>query len=304
MTQPIVYLNGEFLPADQAKVSVLDRGFIFGDGVYEVIPAYGGHLFRLDQHLDRLENSLAGVRMDNPYSRAGWTRILEETVARNRDIGGDASSDDPATGDFSVYLQVTRGVARRDHGFPPDTAPTVFVMCNPLTRLPAEMHERGVSVITLEDIRWQHCHIKAITLLPNILLRQTALDEGAAEAILLRDGLVTEGTTSNVFVVREGRITTPPTGPRLLPGVTRDLVVELTRDHGLDCREADITLADLQRADEIWLTSSTKEVLAVTRLDGETVGDGRPGPVWQRVYRLYQDYKQMLRRLGRAEANH
>lgn len=285
LSQPIVYLNGAFLPADQAQVPVLDRGFIFGDGIYEVIPAYGGHLFRLDPHLARLENSLAGARMDNPHDRTDWARLLEETVRRNRD----------ATGDSAVYVQVTRGVARRDHGFPADTPPTVFAMCNPLPPASARVQAGGVGAITLEDIRWQYCHIKAIALLPNILLRQTALDKGSAEAILVRDGLITEGAASNVFMVNDGQLTTPPTGPHLLSGITRELVIELARDHGLPCHETDFDASALRQADEIWLTSSTREILPVTHLNGQSVGDARPGPVWQRLYRLYQDYKQHLR---------
>lgn len=284
--QPIVYLNGEYLPADTACVPVLDRGFLFGDGIYEVIPAYGGHLFRLGPHLDRLDNSLGAVRMDNPHSRVEWAHILNAVLRRNRDSGED----------HALYLQITRGVAHRDHAFPPDTPPTVFVMCTPISALPETLRTDGVSAITLDDIRWQHCHIKAISLLPNILLRQTALDAGAAEAILIRDGLVTEGAASNVFIVRNGCITTPPTGPRLLPGITRDLVVELARRHGLDCREADIDLTALRDADEIWLTGSTREILPVTRLDDAPVGTGHPGPAWQQLYRHYQDYKQALRR--------
>ncbi len=288
MSQPIIYLNGAFLPADQAQVPVLDRGFIFGDGLYEVIPAYGGHLFRLDPHLARLENSLAAARIDNPHSRTDWAHLLEETVRRNHD----------GTGDSAVYMQVTRGVARRDHGFPADTPPTVFIMCNPLSPLSASVQAEGVDAITLEDIRWQYCHIKAIALLPNILLRQTALDEGAAEAILVRDGLITEGAASNVFMVNGGQITTPPTGPHLLSGVTRELVIELARNHALICHETDFDASALHQADEIWLTSSTREILPVTHLDGRSVGSARPGPVWQRLYRLYQDYKQHLRRTG------
>jgi len=284
MSTPIVYLNGEFLPADEAKVSVLDRGFVFGDGVYEVIPVYGRHPFRLDQHLDRLERSLAGIRLADPLGRERWREVLEELIRQNA-----------GEGDLSVYLQVTRGVARRDHGFPDGVQPTVLAMCNPIAPLDPEVAEHGVAAITLDDIRWQYCNIKAITLLPNILLRQQALERGAVEAILVRDGLVTEGAASNVFVVREGVLYTPPTGPRLLPGITRDLVVELARDNDIDCREQDIPGEALREAEEIWLTSSTKEIVPVTRLDELPIGSGRPGPLWQRLYAIYQDYKRALR---------
>lgn len=285
MNTPIVYLNGEFLPADQAKVSVLDRGFVFGDGVYEVIPAFGGHLFRLGQHLDRLDRSLAGIRLENPLPRAQWISVLEEVVRRNQ--SGSA--------DLSVYLQITRGVAKRDHGFPPGVPATVLVMCNPIGPLPAATLEHGVAAITLDDIRWLHCNIKAITLLPNILLRQQALDSGAVEAILIRDGIVTEGAASNVFMVKDGVLRTPPVGPRLLPGITRDLVVELAHANGIPCDEAEFRVADLRAADEIWLTSSTKEILPVTQLDGAMVGTGTPGSLWRRMFDLYQDYKSTLR---------
>ena len=280
----IVYLNGEYLPAEEARVPVLDRGFIFGDGVYEVIPAYNGKLFRLDEHLQRLDDSLTATRITNPYSNTEWRTILETLLEKNGD------------GDQSVYLQVTRGIAVRDHGFPEKITPTVFVMCTPLKPVDNQVRKQGVCAITLEDTRWKHCNIKAITLLPNILLRQEAVDAGCAEAILIRDGLVTEGAASNVFVIRDGRITTPPKGRQLLPGITRDLVVELANKHGLDCVEEDIPAATLTQADEIWLTSSTREILPVTRLDDQPVGDGRPGPVWAKMFAIYQDYKQALRR--------
>lgn len=279
----IVYLNNEFLPADQACVPVLDRGFIFGDGVYEVIPAYGGRLFRLDEHLQRLANSLAAVRIPNPLSNDGWTTMLNELVAQN------------SANDQSVYLQVTRGSAQRDHAMPEIVVPTVFAMSNPLLPVSQEIREQGVAAITLDDIRWQRCHIKAISLLPNILLRQEALDQGAAEAILIRDGVATEGAASNLFVVTDGTLTTPPTGPFLLPGITRDLILELAAANDIPHREKDIHRNDLQSADEIWLTSSTKEILPVTQLDGKAVANGQPGPLYQRMLTLYQDFKQQLR---------
>ncbi|MAT65776.1 MAG: D-amino acid aminotransferase, partial [Gammaproteobacteria bacterium] len=209
---PTVFLNGEFLPHDQARVSVMDRGFLFGDGVYEVIPAYGGHLFRLQPHLQRLDNSLQAVRIPNPYTEPQWQGILEELVGEN------------AGTDQSVYLQVTRGVMeRRDHAFPLDLKPTVFAMSNPIPEPDPALAEHGINAITLDDIRWQSCHIKAITLLPNVLLRQQAVEAGAAEAILLRDGEATEGAASNLFIVHDGMLVTPPKGPLLLPGITRDL---------------------------------------------------------------------------------
>lgn len=277
-----VYLNGQFLPAREAKVSVLDRGFIFGDGVYEVIPVYGGRLFRLPHHLDRLDHSLLGIRLANPLGHPAWQELLEKLVELN---GG---------GDQSLYLQVTRGVAKRDHSFPPDTEPTVFAMSNPVGEVPDHLRQ-GIAAVSMEDIRWKLCHIKAIALLPNILLRQQAVDAGAAEAIMLRDGFVTEGAASNVFIVNNGVVLTPPKSNLLLPGITRDLVVELCQHNGVPCVEGAISEAQLRSADEIWLTSSTKELIPVTRLDDSPVGLGQPGTVWQQLIALYQQYKQAFR---------
>lgn len=282
-----VYLNGEFLPALEAKVSVLDRGFIFGDGVYEVIPVYGGRLFRLQHHLDRLDNSLEGIRLANPLTHRQWQAILEQLVEEN------------GAGDQSLYLQVTRGVARRDHSFPPDTEPTVFAMSNAVGPVPPGLRE-GIAAVTVEDFRWKLCHIKAIALLPNILLRQQAVDAGAAEAIMLRDAFVTEGAASNVFIVNNGVVLTPPKSNLLLPGVTRDLVVELCQQNGVPCVEGAISEMQLREADEIWLTSSTKEIIPVIRLDDLPVGGGKPGAVWQQLIGLYQDYKQAFRE-GKVE---
>jgi D-alanine transaminase len=289
-----VYLNGTFEPLEEARISILDRGFLFGDGVYEVIPAYGGRLFRLEPHLERLQGSLDGIRLGNPLSREAWREVLEELLRRNRD------PDDPRD-DQSLYLQVTRGVApKRDHAFPAQERPTVLAMSNPIPAPAPELAQRGVSAIRLPDSRWQHCHLKTITLLANVLSRQQALDAGAGEAILVRDGLANEGAASNLFVVSAGVLRTPPKSAKLLPGITRDLVLELARQHDIPCREEDIPAADLDQADEIWLTSSTREILPVTDLDGKPVGAGQPGPLWQRMTRLYQDYKDAVRS-GRAE---
>ena len=279
-----VYLNGSFLPDDEACVPVLDRGFIFGDGVYEVIPAYGGHLFRLEQHLERLDNSLAGIRLENPMSHAKWSEVLNEVIQRN------------ANGqDQSVYLQVTRGVAKRDHAFPDQVEQTVFVMSNPMGAVPDTLMQNGISAITHEDIRWRYCHIKSIALLPNTLMRQAARDAGAAEAILFRDDQITEGAASNVFIVKNGTILTPRKDECLLPGITRDLILEIASDAGLACNEADITIEQLRDADEIWVTSSTKEILPVTQLDRTPVGDGTPGSAWRDMLDRYQQHKKLLR---------
>lgn len=288
MSDKQVFLNGEYVPISMAKISVLDRGFIFGDGVYEVIPAYGNKPLRLEEHFSRLANSLSAVRIDNPYTDQQWAEIIDRLLQQYQ-------------GDQSIYLHITRGVAPRDHGFPPDTAPTVFVMCNPITPVNPTYLEKGIAAVTLDDIRWQYCRIKSIALLPNILLRQEALDNNAIEAILIRDGHVTEGSASNMFIVKDGIIKTPPHSDQLLPGITRDLLVELAREHAIPCQEVEITLPELFAADEIWLSSSTKEVLPITMLDDKPVANGLPGPIWQRMYQHYQDYKQHLREQSKVD---
>ncbi|MCX4188375.1 D-amino acid aminotransferase [Methylophaga sp. OBS4] len=275
-----VYLNGEFMPAEQAKVSVFDRGFLLGDGVYEVIPVYDGLPFRLLQHLQRLQRSLNGVRMANPHTDDEWTSIIARLVTEN---GG---------GDQAVYLQVTRGVAARDHVFPEGVEPTAFVMSNHIKPLPASYKTEGVKAITVADIRWAQCDIKAITLLPNSLLRQQAEDAGAQEALLIRDGYLTEGSASNAYAVIEGVIYTAPKDEKVLPGITRDLVLELANKAGLPYLEQAVTEQQLNEASEIWISSSTREVLPVTTLNNKPVADGKPGPIWQQIERLYQRYKR------------
>lgn len=275
-----VFLNGEFVAADQAKVSVFDRGFLLGDGVYEVIPVYAGRCFRLEGHLLRLQNSLDGVRMANPLSDLDWQSMIEALVERN---GG---------GDQSVYLQVTRGVAPRDHVFPKNVTPTAFAMSNPLQPVPESYKTKGIAAITVPDIRWQNCHIKAITLLPNSLLKQQAQDAGAQEALLIRDGYLTEGSASNAYAVIAGQIYTAPKDEKVLPGITRDLVLELAAKANIPVVEQAVSEQQLRDADEIWVSSSTKEVLPVTTLDGAAVNSGLPGEVWKKMDKLYQQYKQ------------
>ncbi len=276
---PIVYLNGEFLPLSQAKVSVLDRGFLFGDGVYEVIPVYGGRPLRLAEHLERLGKSLSDIRMEPPLAAEEWAAIFNSLIQ-----GGH---------DQQIYLQVTRGVGtRRDHAFPPGIAPTVFAMCTPIAPIPAA----GVKAITVQDIRWQWCHIKAITLLANVLQRQQAVEAGCAEAIMVRDGYAIEGAASNLFAVVEGVLLTPPKGTDILPGITRDLVVEIAQANAIPLQERKISLAELNQAEEVWMTSSTREVLPIVELDGRKVGNGEPGPVWVRMNALYQRRKELLRK--------
>jgi len=281
----IAYLNGDYLPVEEANISVLDRGFIFGDGVYEVIPVYGGHLFRLEQHLQRLSNSLSGIRLDNPLTDSQWQKVLKEVVKRNNNDGADQS----------IYLQVTRGPALRDHAFPDKISQTVFVMSNPMLPVNKEKLNNGVVAITHEDIRWRYCHIKSIALLPNTMMRQVAREAGADEAILNRDGKITEGAASNLFIVQDGKIITPAKDKCLLPGITRDLILEIAADAQLNYSEEDVSPEQLQNADEIWLTSSTKEILPVTLLDGKPVGDGKPGPCWKDMLDRYQKHKQRLR---------
>jgi len=280
----MIYLNGEFMPIEEARVPVLDRGFIFGDGVYEVIPVYSRHAFRLPEHLRRLQASLDAIRLDNPHDAAEWTRLVRRLIELNE------------AEDQSLYLHVTRGVARRDHAFPRGVAPTVFMMSNPLVTPPQAQVEQGVCAITAPDNRWLRCDIKAIALLPNVLLRQLAVDAGCVETVLIRDGMVTEGAASNIFVIREGVMLAPPKNHLMLPGITYDVVLELAAANGMPHEVREIAEAELRGASEVWLSSSTKEVLAITRLDGQGVGDGRPGPLFQRMYALYQEYKNRVMR--------
>ena len=277
----IAYLNDEFMPLEDVRISPLDRGFLFADGVYEVIPVYAGRLFRADAHLQRLERSLEAVRIDDPLGRGRWRELLGEIVERN---GG---------GNQAVYLQVTRGVAPREHAFPDGIAPTVFVMTR---KLEGDPPARGLHAVTRADIRWSRCDIKSVALLPNVLMRQDAGESSASEAILIRDGMLTEGTASNVFVVDERGLRTPPKSAHILGGITRDLLIELAAGADLECREEPVSEAELRGAGEIWVSSSTKEVLPVVQLDGRPVGDGAPGPQWRRMHALFQDFKQRLMR--------
>ena len=286
----MVFLNGKLLPLEEAKVPVLDRGFIFGDGVYELVPVYSRVAFRLDEHLSRLERSLGETRIPNPYSRAQWREIVYRLV--------DAQPFE----DQGVYFQVTRGVAKRDHSFPKDAEPTVFMMSNPLVTPPRDIVQRGAPAVTAQDNRWLRCDIKSISLIGNCLLRQISAEAGAAETILFRDGKLTEASASNVFVVSRGIILSPPKSHLILPGITYDVVLELAREHGLPIELRDVTEAEVRGADEIWVTSSSKEVLPIVTLDGKAVGAGRPGPVFARMYQLYQDFKQKVMRAGKREA--
>ncbi len=280
----LAYLNGRFQPLEQVSISPLDRGFLFADGVYEVIPVFNGRLFRLTEHLQRLHNSLDAIRLPVSLGLEDWARLLEDLANRN---GG---------GDLSLYLQVTRGASPiRDHPFPAASIhPTVFAMVSPLKPYPAAVYRDGLAAITLEDIRWGACQIKSIALLANVLARQQAMDRGAADAILVRDGYLTEGTASNVFLVMAGVLLTPRRDQRILPGITRDLVLELAQRHGCPCREEDLPATALESAEEVWFTSSTKEIVPVTTVNGRRIGTGAPGPLWRRMMDLYQAYKRAV----------
>jgi D-alanine transaminase len=283
----MIFLNGGFMPVEEARVPVLDRGFIFGDGVYELVPVYSRVPFRLDEHLSRLERSLAAVRIRNPYSRAEWRDIILQLIAKQ------------AFDDQGVYFQVTRGVAKRDHAFPKDAVPTVFVMSNPLVCPPKELVEGGAAAVTAVDNRWHRCDIKSISLIGNCLLRQVSADAGAVETILFRDGKLTEASASNVFVVRGGLILSPPKSSLILPGITYDVVAEIAQAAGLPIEFRDVAEAEVRGADELWVTSSSKEVLAIVTLDGKSVGGGMPGPVFHKMYGLYQEFKRKVMRAGK-----
>lgn len=281
---PTVYLNGHFLPLEEACIPVMDRGFLFGDGVYEVIPVYSRRPFRLGQHLDRLQDSLDGIRLANPHTPGEW----EDLILRIVEL---AESDDQG-----VYLQVTRGVGPRDHAFPKIIRPTVFILPLVLSPPPAELVATGVAAITAADNRWLRCDIKATSLLPNVLLRQLSVDADCAETLLLRDGLVSEGSASNLFVVVGGQLLAPPKSNLMLPGITYDVVLELASTLGMAPAVRDIQEHELRHAAEVWITSSTKEVLAVTTLDRQPVGTGLPGPLFRRIHAAYQDYKHTVMR--------
>lgn len=283
-----VYLNGRFLPLAEAGISPLDRGFLYGDGVYELIPVYSRRPFRLEEHLQRLQATLAGIKLANPLTTEGWQAVVLQLIET-------APWDDQ-----SIYLQVTRGADnKRDHAFPPASVPpTAFAFASPLVTTPAEVRATGVSAITVADQRWARCDLKVISLLANILARQEAVDQGCAEALLIRDGYVKEGAASNVFVVKDGLLLAPPKTQLMLPGITYDVIVDLARAHGQALEVREIRENELRTADEVWMTSSTKEILAITTLDGQPVGTGKPGPVGERMWQWYQDFKNTVMRKG------
>jgi len=275
---PICYLNGRYLPLASATISPLDRGFLFGDAVYEVIPVYGGRPFRCREHLDRLARSLAGIRMPAPIEHAGWVDIFHELIERNAARGKDVY----------IYLQASRGGEDgRNHAWPEGLAPTLFAYLSPLEPLSDVLLERGVAAVTAGDTRWARRDIKSTALLANVLLKKLAQDAGVFETILLEDGLLTEGSSTTVHVIRGGVLHAPPNGAHILPGTTRDVVTELAARIALPCVVGPITESELRGAEEIWLSFSTRGVLPVTRLDGAPVGDGKPGPAFRRIYAAF-----------------
>ncbi len=273
----LVFLNGNYLELKDAQINVLDRGFTFADAVYEVIPVFNGCIFRMEEHMQRLDNSLAEIYMDNPLSVEQWLSIFNKLI------------ESVAVPNQSIYLQVTRGVTDRDHDIDLATEQTVFVMSRPLQN---KQESGGIKAITHEDIRWSCCQIKATTLLASVLLRHRAKQRGAKEAILVRDGHITEGAASNVFLVKDNVVLTPPKNNEVLPGITRDLIVELLASGHIDFSVEMLPEKLLSVADEIWVTSSTWEIMPVIELDNVMIGDGTPGPVWQQLQQLYQDYKK------------
>lgn len=282
-----VFLNGQFLPMEEAKVPVLDRGFIFGDGIYELVPVYSRAPFRLEGHLARMERSLSEVKIPNPYSRAEWTRLIGELIERQ-------SFDDQG-----VYWQITRGVARRDHSFPKGVQPTVFMMSNPLVSPSKEVVENGAKAVTAQDFRWHRCDLKTISLIGNCMLRQISFEAGAIETLLLREGKLTEASASNAYIVKDGVIATPPKDNLILPGITLDVVFDIVKRGNLPIEVREITEAELRGADEVWVTSSSKEIVAVVELDGKPVANGKPGPVFRKAWQHYQDFKNEVMRSNR-----
>jgi D-alanine transaminase len=279
----LAYLNGNYQPLAETQISVMDRGFLFGDGVYEVIPVYARKPFRLHEHLQRLQNSLAATRMANPHSEPEWEAIIARLTE-------SADSDDQ-----QIYLQVTRGAAPvRNHAFPEGVVPTVFAMTDPLLPPAPELLIAGTAAVSASDIRWLRCNIKATSLLANCLLRQLAVDAGCAETVLFRDGILTEGAASNIFVVKDGMLLAPQKNHLMLPGITYDVILEICRQHDIPCTVRDITEAEVRNADELLMSSSTREVLPVVQLDGRTIGTGRPGPAAQRMAAYYQDFKRTV----------
>ena len=285
MSEKKVYLNGNFVPIWQASISVLDRGFLFGDGIYEVIPVFGSNLLRVDEHLQRLERSLSRISLENPFSESDWKEKFDQLLEYN-----------PGN-DRAIYLQVTRGAyEKRDLKIQPGFEPTVFMMTLDVVPVDIDVLRNGIETVTIEDFRWSACDIKSTSLVANVMLRQQATQYGVIDAILIKAGNVTEGTASNIFIVKDDVLITPPTGRNLLPGITRDLVLELASENGIETEIREIAAAELRQVDEIWLTSSTREIAPVVKLNDRLVGEGKAGSLWHKMINIYQEYKRQLRK--------
>jgi D-alanine transaminase len=279
----IVYLNGDYLPQEKATISIMDRGFLFGDGVYEVIPVFNGQFFGFAEHIARLEKSLHAIQMQNPHTVQEWKIIFETLLIKNNKI----------TGNHSCYCQITRGAdVSRSHTFPDNLKPTVAAFLLPFKTQTIEQLEKGFSAITSDDTRHRNCFIKAINLLPNILQMQKAKVAGAVETILIRDGEVSECTSSNIFIVKDNQLITPPLSDNILTGVTRQLIIKLARENQIDCVEMIITPDMLKNADEVWVTGSVKEICPIVTIDGHVVGTGKVGPLWKKMVALYEAQKR------------
>jgi D-alanine transaminase len=279
---PICYVNGAYVPLREARISPLDRGFLFGDSVYEVLPVFKGRMFRFREHFDRLARSLAEIRMPSPHTHEQWLALLEELIRRN------------GASDMYVYVQVTRGMEfGRNHAFPERVTPSVFAMAAPLPALTQELRATGLRAITVEDFRWGRCDIKTTALLANVLMKQQAADADAHEALIVRNGEVLEGASSSVFVVLQGAVFTPPNSRRILPGTTRDTAIELV-EGGAPVRIRPISVEELRAANEVWIAAATRDVVPITSIDGQPVGDGRPGPVWRRMSAAFDALRERL----------
>ena len=293
MSEPIpalpCYLNGEMSTVRDAKVSVLDRGFIFGDGVYEVVPAYEGRPFRFQEHMARLDRSLGEMRIRNPMDRAGWRKVVDLLIAAYARYAGKK----PEETNQLVYLQVTRGVAMRDHIMPPDIEPTVFGMVNRLYIYTAEERAKGVTCVTADDFRWKKAHIKSLSLAGAVLSRQMSADVGGNETIMFRDGFLSEAAASNVWVVKGGKVLGPVKDHLVLEGIRYGLVEDICRKAGIPFELRQVSREEVLSADEILLSSATKEVVPCTVLDGKPVGNGRPGPIYEKLFAGYQQAKQL-----------
>lgn len=279
---PQCYLNGEYVALRDARISPLDRGFLFGDGIYEVLPVFGGRMFLFREHFDRLARSLREIQLENPHAHQQWHDILQQLVTVN---GG---------GDMYLYVQITRGMEYgRNHAFPAVVKPTVFAMASPLPVFTDAQRAAGLSAITVEEFRWGRCDIKSTALLANVLMKQQAADAGANESLIVRDGEVLEGSSSSVFIVKNGVLITPPNSHRILPGTTRDAALSLTTGV-MPVEIRSISLDELRTADEVWISAATRDVLPVTRVDGAPIGIGRPGPAWIRLSESFKALREQL----------